>query len=119
MKYLIITYFICIGIHSQTLGQSEIFYLTIVNSENKTVKEIRNGDQVRIKQFDSRLVKGRVTLIDEFNLIIDTISVSLIDIEKVSTKKSWSQGVGGVLLAGGMGLITAAAVSGSPRRNRS
>ena len=89
---------------SQVLGQDENYYLTIVSSENKTVKEIHKGDQVRIKQFDSRLFKGRVTSIGEFDITIDTTLVSLKNIETMSTKKSWSRGVGGLFLAAGIGL---------------
>jgi CDP-diglyceride synthetase len=39
--------------------------------------------------------------------MIDTSLVSLTEIEKISTKKSWSQGVGGILLAAGVGLAIA------------
>ncbi len=114
MKYLIVIWFCSVSMISQVLGQDVNYYLTIVSSENKTVKEIHKGDQVRIIQFDSRLFKGQVTSIGEFDITIDTTLVSLKNIEKISTKKSWSRGVGGFFLAAGIGFMVAELATSTP-----
>jgi hypothetical protein len=96
MKYLIVSCFIIAGVFSQVWGQDGDYYLTIVNSFNKTVKQVHVGDQIRIRQFNSKLYKGQVTSINEFNVSLDTNLVFLKDIEKISTKKGWVQHLGGV-----------------------
>ncbi len=111
MKYLILLLVLLLStdfVNAQYhVTSNNDYYLIIRDDENRTLKEIHVSDEVRIKQFNSKLTKGHVTSIREFDLMIDSNWISLEDIEKISTKKSWSQGVGGFLLAAGIGLAIA------------
>jgi small nuclear ribonucleoprotein (snRNP)-like protein len=93
---------------------TETRHILIVDNGHDTQKLVNIGDKIRLILTNSKRIKGHVVSIDSTFFTIDKRVVHLEEIGKISTKKSWSQGVGGFFLAAGIGFMVAELATSTP-----
>jgi hypothetical protein len=109
MKHLFFIVFVTLGF--QAFSQESI--LTISKKTGGIEKRLAAGDFVKLKTIHDSVYKGQITVFDANKLIIDSVDITLSEIQWVKTYNMGWGAVGKKVMAAGVLYMLVAGVSGA------